>query len=355
MINKAKKVLDEAEVIIITSGAGMGVDSGLPDFRGNEGMWKEYPVLKELKLNFSSIANPKQFKLNPKVAWGFYGHRYDIYKRTRPNAGFTFLRELLKAKKDYFIVTSNVDGHFQKAGFNTDKIYEVHGRINKLQCTKCDTKPWDIDDDKRFGVNSNTFELSTTLPYCKKCNAIARPNIMMFDDYSYDYSISEAQENRFNNFMRKYDKNGTKIAIIEIGAGTAISTIRHIGEQIHNKIETATLIRINPRESQVPNGAIGLATTGKVSLRELCKDYMEPYPLLMIDQRELEKNKNYDKNSDAGIFADELSPENEKRVDDIMLALALNKAAKAELKRREAEERLKKSLGAFMEPFFDDE
>ena len=273
MIKEAKDIINNADVVIITSGAGMGVDSGLPDFRGNEGMWREYPVLKNLKLDFSSIANPKQFEKNPKIAWGFYGHRYDLYKTTKPNVGFDFLKALVKNKKDYFIVTSNVDGHFQKAGFDQDKIYEVHGRINKLQCTKCSTKPWDIDDDKRFDVDPKTFELGTTLPYCKKCNAIARPNIMMFDDYSYDNSISEAQESRFNSFMRKY--NDTNIVVIEIGAGIAIPTIRHIGEQIHKKIFTATLIRINPREAMVPHNGIGLATTGIESLKELCKDYMD--------------------------------------------------------------------------------
>jgi len=68
-----KQTIQEADAILITAGAGIGVDSGLPDFRGDEGFWKAYPPLKKLGLNFSQMANPKWFDTNPFLAWGFYG------------------------------------------------------------------------------------------------------------------------------------------------------------------------------------------------------------------------------------------------------------------------------------------
>jgi len=304
-------------------------------------MWKQYPLLKEQKINFSTIANPDSFEKYPLLAWNFYGHRYNAYQKTLPNIGFYLLKKLVEDKKDYFIVTSNVDDQFQRAGFDEEKIYEVHGRISKLQCTKCNHPVWNTGSE--FNIHrlarANKLPDAIRLPVCPSCGALARPNIMMFNDYSYDDTITNMQEKAFNAFMRKYDKNGTKIAIIEIGAGTAIPTIRDIGEYIHNKIDTATLIRINPREAQVPKGAIGLETTGVESLTKLLQEYQRSAN--KARNNESVKNKWRYFGSNAGVFADELSPENEKRVNDILLALKLNKAAKAELKRREAKGKIK--------------
>ena len=263
-----KKVIEAAEVVIITAGAGMGVDSGLPDFRGNEGMWKAYPALGEKKIDFTSIANPKQFKQFPELAWAFYGHRFDTYKSTTPNIGFDILQEIVKSKKDHFVVTSNVDGHFQKAGFDSEKVYEVHGRINKLQCTECNASPWDAPDDLKFDVNVETFSVDKAdMPKCK-CGAIARPNIMMFNDFQFNSEETTKQEEAFNKFMNTYDKDNTKIVIIEIGAGTSIPTIRHIGEHIEEFVG-AKLVRINPRESQGPKGTFSVEMGGVEALIEI--------------------------------------------------------------------------------------
>ncbi len=68
-IEKAKKVIKEADAILITAGAGIGVDSGLPDFRGTEGFWRAYPVAKKLGLRFEELANPMWFVENPRLAW----------------------------------------------------------------------------------------------------------------------------------------------------------------------------------------------------------------------------------------------------------------------------------------------
>ncbi len=115
----------------------MGVDSGLPDFRGNEGFWNEYPSLKNENISFEELANPTLFENDPTRAWGFYGHRYFLYKNTQPHDGFNLLKKWTTSKnKSSFIFTTNVDGHFQKAGFKNEQIYECHGSINFLQVSK---------------------------------------------------------------------------------------------------------------------------------------------------------------------------------------------------------------------------
>jgi NAD-dependent SIR2 family protein deacetylase len=114
-LDEIKQLILEAEAILITAGAGMGVDSGLPDFRGKDGFWKAYPIAQELNIEFQDLANVKWFHSNPFFAWAFYGHRFNLYKNTIPHRGFKMLLDLVKEKNDnYFVYTSNVDGQFQK-------------------------------------------------------------------------------------------------------------------------------------------------------------------------------------------------------------------------------------------------
>ena len=130
----AAEQIAKADAIVIAAGAGIGVDSGLPDFRGNDGFWNAYPALAKAQINFTDIANPRVFHQQPELAWGFYGHRLDLYRKTVPHAGFGILKKWTDAKKGSWVFTSNVDGQFQKAGFAKDQIHECHGSIHYLQC-----------------------------------------------------------------------------------------------------------------------------------------------------------------------------------------------------------------------------
>ena len=130
LIAKAKNFWNSAEAILIGAGAGMGVDSGLPDFRGKHGFWKAYPPLAKLGIEFEQMANPEWFDTNPRLAWGFYGHRLNLYRSTEPHNGFKIILERFqKDKIPVFIFTSNVDGHFQKTGFAEEQIMECHGSL----------------------------------------------------------------------------------------------------------------------------------------------------------------------------------------------------------------------------------
>ncbi len=82
LYQRCAELISSSSGLLITAGAGMGVDSGLPDFRGNSGFWKHYPALGKLRMNFTDIANPAAFRDNPRLAWGFYGHRLKLYRDT---------------------------------------------------------------------------------------------------------------------------------------------------------------------------------------------------------------------------------------------------------------------------------
>src|SRR3954465_1955767 len=91
-LRRAAEAIDRAEAMLVGAGAGMGVDSGLPDFRGSEGFWRAYPPYAKLGLSFESIAPPEHFALDPAFGWGFSGHRTNLYRPTRPHEGFAILR-----------------------------------------------------------------------------------------------------------------------------------------------------------------------------------------------------------------------------------------------------------------------
>ena len=257
MFDEIKQKIKEAKYLLITAGAGMGVDSGLPDFRGNSGFWRAYPALKN-KIDFASMANPKWFKTNPKMAWAFYGHRLNLYRNTKPHKGFKMLLDL---PHDKFVFTSNVDGQFQKAGFDEEKIVEIHGSINYLQCTYlCNYNIW--ENKENIEVDMDKFE-AKNLIYCPYCNKVARPNILMFDDWDFIDSRVADQINRFKVWLDNIDD---KLVIIEIGAGIAIPTVRNLSEDVRDS-HNATLIRINP---DYPEGAdFGIKKGALEALKEI--------------------------------------------------------------------------------------
>jgi len=252
-INRAKEAIQNADAVLITAGAGMGVDSGLPDFRGTEGFWRAYPVARRLGLRFEELANPRWFKENPKLAWAFYGHRLNLYRKTQPHEGFYLLRKLGESKRGgYFVFTSNVDGQFQKAGYDGKKIVEIHGSIHHLQCSvPCMDDIWSAEEIN-VKVDMEKFEAEEPLPKCRHCGEIARPNILMFGDWNWVSGRTAGQEFMFERWLEKIDDMGYRLVIIEIGAGKAVPTVRMLSERVADQFY-GTLIRINPRDYDIPS------------------------------------------------------------------------------------------------------
>lgn len=243
----AAEAVKHADAMVITAGAGMGVDSGLPDFRGDTGFWEAYPPYRKLCITFVGAANPEHFERDPAFAWGFYGHRTNLYRETVPHAGFGILKGWVERfRLDYFVITSNVDGQFQKAGFAGDRIMEVHGSIHHLQCTKpCTMAIW--ENRETIPVDEATMRAGH-VPRCIHCGDVSRPNILMFGDYGWISDRTAGQQRNFDEFLS--DIGGRRLVVVEMGAGTAIPTIRYLTEDLGSR-RGAMAVRINPRESQI--------------------------------------------------------------------------------------------------------
>ena len=250
-LEKAQALCKDAEAVLITAGAGMGVDSGLPDFRGNEGFWNAYPPYRDLGFNFMEMACPDRFEDEPELGWGFYGHRRNLYRSTEPHEGF---ERLLNFAKDlpggYFVFTSNVDGHFQRSGFDPDRVLECHGSIQHEQCFRgCRRTIW--ESTGQVTIDESTMRACRPLPECPVCHGISRPNILMFGDWGWNPERTEAQQKRYGAWLMKVVK--MKVAILEFGAGKGVPTVRRQSELMASSIPGAGLVRVNPRESDIPS------------------------------------------------------------------------------------------------------
>jgi len=271
-IDTATDALRSCHVLLITAGAGMGVDSGLPDFRGDQGFWKAYPPIAKLGISFVDMANPYWFEKDPALAWAFYGHRLNLYRKTVPHKGFGLLLKICEQLEiDYFVFTSNVDGQFQKAGFNADKVVECHGSINHFQCKRpCSRQIWSAEDI-RVDVDEMLFIARDPLPRCPYCGSLARPNILMFGDWNWVADRTDVQQQQLNSWLADIIDDKKQLVIIELGAGEAVATVRYTSENISGRLQ-ARLIRINPRDYDVPEGQIGLAMGAADGIEQIVKN-----------------------------------------------------------------------------------
>ncbi len=260
-LDRAAALVAEADGLMILAGAGMGVDSGLPDFRGPSGFWKVYPALRGIP--FEKMSTPFWFDSDPARAWGFFGHRLNLYRQAVPHAGFERLLRWGKQKRDrFFVVTSNVDGQFQKAGFPEEQLLEIHGTIHQMQCSwHCCSQLLDYEGWSPE-IEEEALRCVSTLPTCPKCKRSARPNILMFNDSAWVSTRSDLQAERFDAWLTEH--RSLRLAVIEIGAGQHVSTIRQMSQGLGYPI-----VRINPRDNDDSAGVIPLRLPAGEALAEL--------------------------------------------------------------------------------------
>ncbi len=168
-----------------------------------------------------------------------------------PHNGFHALLELCQ-NKSWFVFTSNVDGQFQKAGFEPEQVMECHGSIHHLQCTdrSCNRRErhvWSAEE-VAIVVDELTFRAQPPFPRCPKCGKVSRPNILMFGDSNWLSDRTFEQQKRFEAWQESL---AGSVVVIECGAGTAIPSVRAQSEEFQAR-HSATLIRVNVREAQGP-------------------------------------------------------------------------------------------------------
>lgn len=252
----AAELVSQADALIITAGVGIGVDSGLPDFRRPESFWRPYPSHGDDKVDFLRLSCPDAFRTQPRRSWGYFGHRLNLYRATQPHGGFQILKRWgERTPGGYAVFTSNIDGQFQKAGFSRATIQECHGSIHHLQCLRqCSNVIWSADDFQP-DVDFGNCRLLNQLPTCPRCGGLARPNVLMYGDSEWLAGRKEEQARRFGAWLAGLERP----VVVEIGAGTSIAAVRRLSGQIVEGF-CGRLVRINPSDCRVPTSRdVGIA------------------------------------------------------------------------------------------------
>ncbi len=155
------QALETARSVVVLTGAGISAESGVPTFRGADGLWNDYRV--------EEIATPEAFARNSEFVWDWYNYRRKLVWECRPNPAHEVVALLEKRYPGFLLVTQNVDGLHRRAG--SRKIIEIHGNLFRLRCTR--------DPDHR---HDHPPENSSTTPTCPTCGAPGRPDIVWFGE-----------------------------------------------------------------------------------------------------------------------------------------------------------------------------
>ncbi len=158
---KAYELIGKAEDIVVLTGAGISAESGIPTYRGEEGLWKNYSP--------QELATPAAFARNPELVWEWYESRRKIMKNARPNPGHFAITALEREKRDFILITQNVDGLHFSAG--TRNVIELHGSIWEIKCVECEKT------ERNYQV-----PLPESPPRCSICEAVMRPNTVWFGE-----------------------------------------------------------------------------------------------------------------------------------------------------------------------------
>ncbi len=164
MIEIPKNLIDkllEAESVVFFTGAGISAESGIPTFRGKDGIWN--------KLKPEELANFDAFLRNPEMVWEWYLHRKKIIHESQPNRGHLAIAEMQNLFKDVTVVTQNIDNLHRRAG--SRKIYELHGNIERNYCIDCKTR------------YNEELPFEGKIPKCTKCGGLIRPDIVWFGEF----------------------------------------------------------------------------------------------------------------------------------------------------------------------------
>jgi NAD-dependent deacetylase len=162
LLDEAADLLRQAQRVTVLTGAGISAESGVPTFRGSDGLWEGHRI--------TEVATPEGFEADPDLVWRFYNQRRAGLLNVSPNPGHRVLVEMERRWAERFsLITQNVDGLHRRAG--SSRVFEVHGRLSHVRCTKC---PYAAD---------RGLETLPDLPKCPACGALLRPDIVWFGEH----------------------------------------------------------------------------------------------------------------------------------------------------------------------------
>ena len=159
-IDEVRARLSGARAVTVLTGAGISADSGVPTFRGADGLWRNFRA--------EELATPEAFARDPRLVWEWYNWRREIIAGKHPNPGHATLAEMERRVDRFWLITQNVDGLHRLAG--STKLSEIHGNIWTVRCTACGR----IEENRQVPI--------PIPPACSACGKLVRPHIVWFGE-----------------------------------------------------------------------------------------------------------------------------------------------------------------------------
>ncbi len=225
-ISQAREWVARAERIAVLTGSGISAESGIPTFRGTDGLWKNYKP--------EDLATPEAFARDPRLVWEWYDWRRQTIAQAAPNAAHRALVELERRKRGFTLITQNVDGLHDLAG--SGKILKLHGDIWRMRCTEC-------------GANfpNRRVPLPKIPPHCA-CGGLARPGVVWFGEPLPAGMMAEAE-------------HAAAEAEVLLVIGTSAAVHPAAGLIPYARRCGARIIEVNPEETAA-SGMVDLALRG---------------------------------------------------------------------------------------------
>ncbi len=176
----AHELLAASTRVLVLTGAGMSAPSGVPTFRGPDGIWRNFRP--------EELATPEAFARDPLLVWQWYGWRRELIAQCQPNAGHVALAQWMRRRENVKLVTQNVDGLHERAAEeagSTEPI-RLHGSIFRVRCTACD-----VELEHREPVDASNED---TMPRCVECGGLVRPAVVWFGEQLPTDALSQASE-----------------------------------------------------------------------------------------------------------------------------------------------------------------
>ena len=170
-MNELIDKLKRSKSVVFFTGAGISAESGIPTFRGKDGIWN--------KLKPEELANFDAFLRNPEMVWEWYNHRKKIVHESKPNAGHLAMAEMQNYFSNVTVVTQNIDNLHRRAGSKV--IYELHGNIERNYCIKC---------GKQY---NDELDFIDKAPACD-CGGLIRPDVVWFGEYLPEFQFTSSEE-----------------------------------------------------------------------------------------------------------------------------------------------------------------
>lgn len=165
--------LSDAESVCVLTGAGISAESGVPTFRGEQGLWKKFRP--------EELANVDAFMRNPDLVWEWYSYRRKVVSEVQPNPGHFAIVEMQNLIRDFTLVTQNVDNLHSRAG--SRGVVELHGNITRNYCIRC-----------RRPASEELVQKSDKVPVCSHCGGFIRPDVVWFGELLPPRAYEEAED-----------------------------------------------------------------------------------------------------------------------------------------------------------------